>query len=141
MTRAQGHAVASPDSRESGSNGECEFVVPLPDLPPSVSREEWVESQQADPTLSALLAGVLPGDQVREVAHGYFFQKGLLVQKWVPCEGDFVREPVFQVVVPENYCHVVLKITHDDSGHLGVRKTYDRILRYFFLAQVTELCF
>ena len=98
----QGRVVASPDSRESGGNRECEFVVPLPDLPPSVSREEWVESQQSDPTLSALLDGVLPEDKVQEVAHGYFLQKGLLAcwLAWVPCEGDFVGEPLFQVVAP-----------------------------------------
>lgn len=36
MTRAQACAVVSPDSRESGSNVEREFVVPLSNLPPSV---------------------------------------------------------------------------------------------------------
>ena len=37
VTRA--HGRASPDSRESGDNGECELVVTLHDLPPSVSQE------------------------------------------------------------------------------------------------------
>lgn len=107
-------------------------MVPLPDLPPFVYREEWVEIHQSDPTLSALLDGVLPGDAVQEVAHGSFLQKGLLVWKWVPCEGDFVGEPLFQVAALEKFCHMVLKMAHDDSGHLGARKTYDHVLWYFF---------
>lgn len=38
-----------------------------------------------------------------------------------------------QVVVPEKYRSLLLKISHDEvAGHLGVKKTYDRILCYFF---------
>lgn len=33
---------------------------------------------------------------------------------------------------------MVLQISHDESGHLGIRKAYDRILAYFFLAQTKE---
>lgn len=47
------------------------------------------------------------------------------------CEDDFIGEPVFQVVVPEKSRDTVLKIAHDESGHLGVRETHDRVLRYF----------
>ena len=50
------------------------------------------------------------------------------MRKWVPCEGDFAGEPLFQVVAPEKFRHLVLKIVHDKSGHLGVTKTYDRVL-------------
>ena len=50
----------------------------------------------------------------------------------MPCDGDFVGEPVFQIVVPEVFRDAVLKIAHDESGHLGIRKTYDRVLRFFF---------
>ena len=39
-------------------------------------------------------------------------------------------EPVFQVVVPVK-CRD-LRTAHNQSGHLGVRKTYNYILRYFF---------
>ena len=37
------------------------------------------------------------------MALGYFLRNGMLVRKWVPCEGDFVGEPVFQIVVPEKF--------------------------------------
>ena len=45
---------------------------------------------------------------------------------------DFVGDPIFQVVVPSKFRGYVLKLAHDGSGHLGVHKTYDRILCNFF---------
>ena len=63
---------------------------------------------------------------------GYLVQDGLLVRKWVPQGHDFLGDPVFQIVVPEKFRQEVLKMSHDQSGHLGVRKTYESILRYFF---------
>uniref|UniRef100_A0AAQ4RE84 Gypsy retrotransposon integrase-like protein 1 n=1 Tax=Gasterosteus aculeatus aculeatus TaxID=481459 RepID=A0AAQ4RE84_GASAC len=129
VTRAQ---RAKTVSDIGGEQSETKVVIPLPDLPPSVPRLEWVESQQVDPSLSGLLTNVLPESEVGNVALGYFLQDGLLVRKWVPRKGDFVGEPVFQIVVPDTFRVAVLKIAHDESGHLGPRKTYDRILRYFF---------
>lgn len=123
VMRAQVRTVVAPDSPISGEKRESEYVVPLPDLPLSIPREEWVKSQQADPSLSNLLDSVLSEGEMRSVAHGYFLQNELLVRKWVPCEGDFIGELVFQIVVPETFCDTVLKIAHDESGHLGVRKS------------------
>lgn len=53
------------------------------------------------------------------------------MRKWVPCEGDFVGELVFQIAGPELFWDTVLKIAHNESGHLGVRKSYDRVQRLF----------
>lgn len=35
---------------------------------------------------------------------------------------SFVGDPLYQVVVPLKSCEVVLQISHDQCGHLGVRK-------------------
>lgn len=56
------------------------------------------------------------------------------MRKWVHCDGDFVGEAIYQVVVPSNLHNGVLQTAHNECGHLGVSKTYDRVLRYFFLA-------
>ncbi len=57
----------------------------------------------------------------------------MLVRKWIPHGNDFAGDPIMQVVVPEKYRSLVLKISHDKlAGHLGVKKTYDRILRFFW---------
>lgn len=40
--------------------------------------------------------------------------------------GDFIGEPVFLVVVAKTFCDEVLKMSHNQSAHLGVRQTYIR---------------
>ncbi|KAK0137068.1 hypothetical protein N1851_026730 [Merluccius polli] len=39
-----------------------------------------------------------------------------------------------QIVIPQTYRSEILKLAHDNplSGHLGINKTFDRILRCFF---------
>lgn len=104
----------------------------LSNVPLSVSRAELAAEQQLDSSIKQLLEGVVPIVEVENRAHGYFLQEGVLVRKWVPCGELGMKNPVFQVVVPLKFRHLVLKLSHDDAGHMGVRKTYDRILRYFF---------
>ncbi len=55
-----------------------------------------------------------------------------MLRKWSPHGEDFVGDPVVQVVVPTKFRSVVLEVAHEKSGHPGVKKTYDRVLRYFF---------
>ncbi|XP_057704204.1 retrovirus-related Pol polyprotein from transposon 412 isoform X2 [Corythoichthys intestinalis] len=52
---------------------------------------------------------------------------------WSPSSG-FTHDSVCQIVVPKPFRTQVLCLAHDHcmSGHLGVRKTYNRILRFFF---------
>ena len=45
---------------------------------------------------------------------------------------NFVGDPVWQIVVPSKFRSEVLKASHDQSGHLGVYKTHNYILQYFF---------
>jgi hypothetical protein len=43
--------------------------------------------------------------------------------------------------IPTTLPNKVLQTSHGDvAGHMGVRKTYDRILRYFFLATFKAGC-
>lgn len=63
---------------------------------------------------------------------GYYLDGEVLVRKWVPHCKDFVGDPIVQVVVPKKLRDLVLKTAHDSSGHLGVKKTYQLILRKFF---------
>ncbi len=47
----------------------------------------------------------------------------MLVRKWIPYGNDFAGDPIMQVVVPEMYRSLVLRISHDKlAGHLGVKK-------------------
>ena len=57
----------------------------------------------------------------------------MLVRKWLPYDDCSVNDPVFQVVIPTKFRDVVLETAHGDvAGHMGVKKTCDRLLHYFF---------
>lgn len=69
-------ALDMPGSPVSESGVPAKFVVPLPDLPSSISKKDWVERRKADPSLSTLWDQMLPVDQVRDVDLGYFCLRG-----------------------------------------------------------------
>ena len=128
MKRAQSDEIMSPENDDILQ----QHVKTCPDVPWSVSHSELVKEQRADSSLKELMESVLPGGEVKNHAQCYFLQNEVLMRKWVPQWEHFVGEPVYQVVVPSRFRSVVLQVSHDESGHSGVRKTYDRILRYFF---------
>ena len=37
---------------------------------------------------------------------------------------DFTGDFIVQVAVPTKFPDVILRVSHDQAGHLGVRKTY-----------------
>ena len=110
----------------------------LSNCPFSVSRSELVKEQKADPTLAELFQSVRPVGEVMDLAKGYFIEKGVLLRKWVPHGEGFMGEPVYQVVIPSKFREVVLRVAHDESGHMGVTKTYDRILQHFIWPRVKK---
>ncbi|KAL2080855.1 hypothetical protein ACEWY4_022708 [Coilia grayii] len=108
--------------------------VSLPVLPAPVSPDEFVAAQKEDRSLDELFSLVLPAEDIHSVSRGYFLQDGLLVRKWLHIKGeDGIYDPIFQIVVPLKFRDVVLKTAHGSvSGHLGVKKTYDKVMRYFY---------
>ena len=92
-----------------------------------------VAEQENDDSLKELFDKVLSLGEILSSAQGYFIQGGLLFRKWVPHGEAFVGEPVFQFVVLRRFRDLVLQSCHDNvAGHPGVKKTYDRVLRYCF---------
>ncbi len=133
VTRAMARADVSHDFEAGNEKHEAELCAfSLSDAPLSVSRVDLTVEQRADPSLSALFEQVLPAEEVKDSSRGYFIHNEVLVRKWVPHGDSFIGDPVIQVVVPAKFRESVLKLAHDDAGHWGVRKTYDRVLRYFF---------
>ena len=104
---------------------------PLPAFPFSVSKAELVKEQQRDPALIELLQQARPVEEMESVAQGYFFEDDMLVRKWLPQGERFVGDAIFQIVVPSGLRAGILKTAHD-MGHVGVKKTYDKVLRYFY---------
>lgn len=55
------------------------------------------------------------------------------MRSWSPRSG-ITHSSVCQIVVPQPFRSYVLSLAHEHymSAHLGIRKTYNRVLRYFF---------
>ena len=130
VTRAASRAAAGDALEVKATAEKTRFA--LPDFPLTLSHEELVKEQHEDHSLSLLFERAVPAECFESVAHGYSVQDGLLVRKWTPSTNISLGEPWFQVVVPTTIRPLVLKTAHDMLGHLGVRKTYDRIMRHFY---------
>lgn len=68
------------------------------------------------------------------------------MRKWKPHEEDLSWQEVQQIVLPSGYRQQVLKLAHENvfSGHVGVTKTYNHIVKYFFWpglkSEVAKFC-
>ncbi|XP_073807553.1 uncharacterized protein [Danio rerio] len=101
----------------------------------NLTREQIILAQQKDQTLSKCFKLVVPREQLKQKQVGYFVENALLMRKWSSAmEQDDEWSTVYQVVVPSVFRQQVLVLAHDHvlSGHLGITKTYHRILKHFF---------
>lgn len=100
------------------------------------SHEQLVLQQSKDVSLCSLLEEALSEEAVADVSTGYFVSNGVLMRKWISprMSNQDDWNSVFQIVVPVEYHPDVLHLAQDHSlaGHLGVKKTYDHVLRHFF---------
>ncbi len=140
------HEVPSVDDQtdNSASMFERPFVwddhVNTCSLSPlySVTRNELIKAQRADETfeeLFSLVVGVAGGGNKFSLPY-YFLQDGLLCRQQ-PVSTDSALDPRIQIVVPLTFRHAVLQLSHQGLvGHMGVRKTYDRILRKLYWPRI-----
>uniref|UniRef100_A0A3B3HSJ7 Gypsy retrotransposon integrase-like protein 1 n=1 Tax=Oryzias latipes TaxID=8090 RepID=A0A3B3HSJ7_ORYLA len=124
-----------------------QVVPPLTSIadPNPASRKDFIMAQRNDVTLSRCLSSVVLKEEARRKTTAYFLDNNLLMRRWSDGLETGGRD-VYQVVVPTDYRNKVLSLAHDHpwSGHLGVNKTYNRILRHFFWpglkADVVRFC-
>ncbi|KAI2644687.1 Transposon Tf2-9 polyprotein [Labeo rohita] len=125
---------------------ECVLsITPDPDLavpyekltsetPLKVGREHLAAAQKADPSLARCVMAAECATHAPGSGVVYFWEKGLLMRKWKPQREELGWQEVQQIVLPSGYRHQVLKLAHENvlSGHVGITKTYNRIVKYFF---------
>ena len=117
----------------SNTSSESNSSVDMGDVP--VTRKMLVEAQRADPSLGNLLDKVISEAESEDESVCYFLKSDILVRKFRPpdvpkCE---TWHNVTQVVVPTCYRDKVLSLAHDHiGGHLGIKKTLYKIMKYFF---------
>ena len=96
-----------------------------------------IVEQSKDKELLDLFKIALTPVEAEKVSVGYLIKDDILMRKWSPtaCDNNEKGETVYQIVVPTVHRREVLELAHDlpVSGHLGVRKTYNRVLQHFGL--------
>ena len=126
-------AAAPPVSPEVPTDS---VLLPQIDSKKCMSREQLVADQKRDVSLTPLFDSVVSGEGLEDLSTGFFLKGEVLMRKWTPprLSGHEGWGAVEQIVIPQVYRGEVLRLAHDNplSGHLGINKTFDRILRYFF---------
>ena len=101
-----------------------------------LSTKTYILEQQKDSTLSSLFQNTVSKDEISSVPCCYYKKNGVLMRKWRPPDvsSDAEWAVKHQVVLPESFHNGVLSMTHETplAGHLGVSKTYHKILNHFF---------
>ena len=101
-----------------------------------ISRQNLIEEQSNDKELLDLFKIELTPVEAEKVSVGYLIKDNILMKKWSPteCDNSERGETVYQIVVPTVHRREVLELAHDlpMSAHLGVHKTFNRVLQHFF---------
>lgn len=107
----------------------------LPSLVLPVTRENLVSAQQCDQSLRQCFDAAVTPEAAKKMTVAYFVDNGMLIRKWSsPVAAGMEWGVTYQIVVPVAYRPQVLSLAHENpwSGHLGVTKTYNRVLKHFF---------
>ena len=101
-----------------------------------ISRQSLIEEQSNDKELLDLFKIALTPVEAEKGSVGYLIKDNILMRKWSPaeCDNSEKGDTVYQIVVPTVHRREVLELAHDlpMSGHLGIRKTYNRVLQHFY---------
>lgn len=125
-------AEEGPEVKSCISDQVSEVVVSGP-LALTITREKLIEAQKNDVSLVKCFK---LAERSERSNVSFVVEDGLLMRKWHKSNTtEDEWNVVYQVVVPSMFRRQVLSLAHDHllSGHLGVTKTYNRILQHFFL--------
>ena len=113
-----------------------------------VSRSQLCKEQHNDPEILPLLERALDEKEIDQVPVCFYVKNGILMRKWRPPDVSAEDEWTVnhQIVVPRVYRPEILNLAHDTpmSGHLGINKTYHKILNHFYWpglkSDVSQFC-
>lgn len=103
----------------------------VPELP--ATREDFVKAQKSDASLANYFLAASSNKETEKSQATYLLEDELLLRRWSKKMGE-EWSAVYQVVVPAVFRPLVLSLAHDDlwSGHMGINKTYHRVLQHYF---------
>jgi hypothetical protein len=101
-----------------------------------MSRSQLIQEQHNDPTISEFFDKALSEAEAACMPVCYYLKNCVLIRKWRPSDVSADEEWTVkhQIVVPLSYWSDILSIAHETpmAGHLGVNKTYNKILNHFY---------
>ena len=111
------------------------------------TRLQIIEEQKIDPELAKLREDAVTEEEAEQFSTCYYLQNDMLMRKWRPPDAAVDEEwrIVQQIVVPAPFRNYIMNLAHSSplSGHLGIHKTYHRIISHFYWpkikADVTQL--
>ena len=132
----QGACTKAALTQDKDSNEPSVHIPSDDDKSQDFSTKKLILEQQKDSSLSSLLENVIPEDEISSVPCCYYKKNGVLMRKWRPPDAPVDAEWTVkhQIVLPKPYRKEVLMMAHETplAGHLGVSKTYNKILNHFF---------
>ncbi len=101
--------------------------ISLCEITLQVGRKQLAAAQQEDLTLSECIAAA-DNARSKDSKVMFFWDGEVLMREWES------TDKAWQIVFPKGFRDQILNLAHDHvlSGHLGIRKTYQSILRYHF---------
>ena len=100
------------------------------------SRSQLSKEQHKDPEISPLFQKAVSETDLTQDPICFYINNGILMRKWrspeIPADDEWAVN--HQIMVPKNYRSEILSLAHETpmSGHLGVNKTYHKILNHFY---------
>ena len=100
------------------------------------SRGQLIADQESDDKVAQLAQYAVSEDEASKHGQCFYWKSGVLMRKWRPRDvpADEEWTVAHQIVMPKKYRGEILSLAHESAmaGHLGVNKTYAKILNHFY---------
>ena len=139
--RIEGNAITTRAQQEKSKKPIQPLKVPTAELH-DVNMEKLIKEQKQDKTLKKTWQRVEQDDEGRAMLNGSWrieVKDGVLTRVYEDSTSDSPKI-IKQVVVPQLYRNQVMKLAHEAilGGHLGAKKTTDRVTSSFYWPGITS---
>ena len=105
----------------------------------SITRDMLIEYQQQDPELEDMLLAAEEPDSMFLIVDGVLYMKKQPQrEEEVEEEAEVALSEALAIVVPAQMREIVLKAGHDQTGHMGMKKTRKMIETHFYWPRMSK---
>ena len=136
LSPSQSDIQTDPSNPRSGSENDLSPSTSNDHGHDQMSRSQLCKEQHSDSEISPLFERALDEKEISQVPVCYYVKNGILMRKWRPPDVSAEDEWTVnhQIVIPRVDRPEISNLAHETpmSGHLGVNKTYHKILHHFY---------